>query len=300
MPGSLTPETRRTRRGPPPSRQAEPRRKLPDVAANATADRRAQRIESRNRAQRAQAQKLEAMGLLTGGVAHDFNNLLSIIIANLDLLVERLRSDPKAEELVHDALAAARCGADLTRGLLALVRCQPLPAQCSDVNEVISPLARVLGRGLGEHISVELSLAPDAWPVAIDRAQFESAIMNLACNGRDAMPRGGRLCIATRNSRIDQNQPAVQPEVKPGDYVVIEVSDTGTGMSPAVTERIFEAFFTTKESTDGTGLGLSMVADFVRQSGGHLGVQTDLGSGTMFRLYLPRSPVESAGTSAGC
>ena len=237
------------------------------------------------------------MGLLTGGVAHDFNNLLSIIISNLDLLLERSRSDPQAEELVRDALAAARCGADLTRGLLALVRGQPLPAQCSDVNNVISPLARVLGRGLGEHVSVELSLAPDVWPVAIDRAQFESAIMNLACNGRDAMPRGGRLCIATRNSRIDKNQPAVQPQMKPGDYIVVEVSDTGTGMSPAVTERIFEPFFTTKEPADGTGLGLSMVAEFVRQSGGYLDVQTELGRGTMFRLYLPRSPVESAGTT---
>jgi signal transduction histidine kinase len=300
MPGVLTPETRRSRRGPPPGRQAEPWRKLLDVAANATADRRAQRIEPRNRAQRAQAQKLEAMGLLTGGVAHDFNNLLSIIISNLDLLLERSRSDPKAEELVRDALAAALCGADMTRGLLALVRCQPLPAQCSDVNEVISPLARVLGRSLGEHISVELSLAPDVWPVAIDRAQFESAVMNLACNGRDAMPRGGRLCIATRNSRIDKNQPAVQPQVKPGDYVVVEVSDTGTGMTPAVAERIFEPFFTTKDPTRGTGLGLSMVAEFVRQSGGHLGVQTELGRGTMFRLYLPRSSVESSATSAGC
>jgi two-component system, cell cycle sensor histidine kinase and response regulator CckA len=242
------------------------------------------------RAQRTQAHKLEAIGLLTGGIAHDFNNLLSIIIGNLDLLLEQSRSDPEAVELARDALAAALCGADLTRSLLALVRRQPLRAQCPDVNEVITGLARVLSRGLGEHISVELSLAPGVWPVVIERAQLESAITNLASNARDAMPRGGRLSIATRNSRIGKNQLALHPRVKPGHYVVVEVSDNGTGMPPAVAERIFEPFFTTKKPADGSGLGLSIVADFVQQSRGRLSVQTELGRGTMFRLYLPRSP----------
>jgi CheY-like chemotaxis protein len=245
--------------------------------------------------QRTQAYKLEAIGLLTGGVAHDFNNLLSIIIGNLDLLLERSRSDPEAEELARDALAAALCGADLTRSLLALIRRPPLRAQCPDLNEVITDLARLLDRGLGEHISVELSLAPVVWPVAIDRAQLESAITNLACNARDAMPRGGRLSIATRNIRINKNDSATHPEMKPGHYVMVEVSDTGIGMTPTVAEHIFEPFFTTKKSS---GLGLSMVADFVQQSGGHLSVRTESGRGTTFRLYVPRSPTKIAPTSA--
>jgi signal transduction histidine kinase len=294
MPGPLTPETRQFSRWPPSGRQPERRRNLPDIGTNA--NRRALRADAHDRAQRAQAQKLEAMGLLTSGVAHDFNNLLSIIIGNLDLLHERSRSDPEAEELVHDALAAALCGADLTRNLLALARRQPLRAECSDVNEVIAALARVLRRSLGEHIIVELSLARGIWPVMIDRAQLESAITNLACNARDAMPRGGRLRIATRNRRIGNNQPAMHCRVEPGHYVVIEVSDTGTGMSQAVAKRIFEPFFTTKGPTDGSGLGLSMVAEFVQQSGGRLEVETELGKGTKFQLYLPRSPTKTVRT----
>ena len=234
------------------------------------------------------SQKMEAVGQLTGGLAHDFNNLLAIIIGNLDMLREIRAGDPVTDELVRDALDSALRGADLTRRLLAFARRQPLQPERVDINEVIGAIVRLLTRTLGENITIEMSLAPNVWPVQIDRAQFEAVIANLATNARDAMPRGGALLIDTRNGRLDEAYAAAHTDVTPGDYVVVEVSDSGTGMPPEILSRIFEPFFTTKEQGKGTGLGLSMVFGFMKQSGGHITVYSEPGKGTTFRLYLPR------------
>jgi PAS domain S-box-containing protein len=240
------------------------------------------------RVQLRHAQKMEAVGQLTGGLAHDFNNLLAIIIGNLDLLREIRHDDVVTDELVHDALESALRGADLTRRLLASARRQPLQPERADINAVIGGIVKLLTRTLGENIAIELVLSPTVWPVQIDRAQFEAAIANLATNARDAMPKGGTLLIDTRNCQLDEEYAAVHGEVTPGDYVVIEVSDSGCGMPPDVMARIFEPFYTTKEQGKGTGLGLSMVFGFMKQSGGHIAVYSEPGKGTTFRLYLPR------------
>jgi PAS domain S-box-containing protein len=242
----------------------------------------------RQREQLRQSQKMEAVGQLTGGLAHDFNNLLAIIIGNLDMLREVRADDPVTNELVRDALESALRGADLTPRLLAFARRQPLKPERVEINDIISGIVHLLTRTLGENISIEMSLAPNVWPVQIDRAQFEAVIANLATNARDAMPRGGALLIDTRNGQLDAAYAAGHSDVRPGDYVVVEVSDSGTGMPPDVLSRIFEPFFTTKEQGKGTGLGLSMVFGFMKQSGGHVTVYSELGKGTTFRLYLPR------------
>jgi PAS domain S-box-containing protein len=246
------------------------------------------REAEKQREQLRQAQKMEAVGQLTGGLAHDFNNLLAIIIGNLDLLREIRQDDLVTEELARDALESALRGADLTRRLLAFARRQPLQPERADINEVIGGIVKLLTRTLGENIAIELALSPSAWAVQIDRAQFEAAIANLATNARDAMPRGGTLLIDTRNGRLDEAYAATHTEVAAGDYVVIEVSDSGCGMPPEILTRIFEPFFTTKEQGKGTGLGLSMVFGFMKQSGGHITVYSEAGKGTTFRLYLPR------------
>ena len=235
-----------------------------------------------------QSQKMEAVGQLTGGLAHDFNNLLAIIIGNLDMLHELRAEDPVTDELVRDALDSALRGADLTRRLLAFARRQPLQPERADINDVIGAIVRLLTRTLGENIVIELALSPNVWPVQIDRAQFEAVIANLATNARDAMPRGGSLLIATRNGQLDATYAAGHPDVASGDYVIVEVSDSGTGMPPEVVSRIFEPFFTTKGQGKGTGLGLSMVFGFMKQSGGHISVYSELDKGATFRLYLPR------------
>ncbi len=240
------------------------------------------------REQLRQSQKMEAVGQLTGGLAHDFNNLLAIIIGNLDMLRETCADDPVTDELVRDALESALRGADLTRRLLAFARRQPLQPERTDINEVIGAIVRLLARTLGENITIEMALSPNVWPVQIDRAQFEAVIANLATNARDAMPRGGSLLIDTRNGLLDAAYAAAHTDVTPGDYVVVEVSDSGTGMPPDILSRIFEPFFTTKEQGKGTGLGLSMVFGFMKQSGGHITVYSEPGKGSTFRLYLPR------------
>jgi PAS domain S-box-containing protein len=246
------------------------------------------REAEKQREQLRQSQKMEAVGQLTGGLAHDFNNLLAIIIGNLDMLREIRAEDRVTDELVRDALDSALRGADLTRRLLAFARRQPLQPEPADINEVIGAIVRLLTRTLGENITIELALASHVWPVQIDRAQFEAAIANLATNARDAMPRGGSLLIATQNGRLDEAYAAAHADVASGDYVIIEVSDSGTGMPPEVLTRIFEPFFTTKEQGKGTGLGLSMVFGFMKQSGGHITVYSESDKGTTFRLYLPR------------
>jgi PAS domain S-box-containing protein len=234
-----------------------------------------------------QAQKMEAIGNLTGGLAHDFNNLLGIVIGNLDLLRSLRLDSPDIEELSGEALEAAVRGADLTRRLLAFARRQPLRPLRIDVNEQIAGIMKLLGRTLGENISITLELDPRVGPVIADPVQFEASLTNLATNARDAMPRGGRLIVATRNWQLDEEYAARHHDVTPGDYALIEVSDTGMGMPPEVTSRIFEPFFSTKERDKGTGLGLSMVFGFIKQSGGHINVYSEIGVGTTFRLYLP-------------
>jgi PAS domain S-box-containing protein len=246
------------------------------------------REAEKQRDQLRQAQKMEAVGQLTGGLAHDFNNLLAIIIGNLDLLRELRQDDLVTEELVRDALESALRGADLTRRLLAFARRQPLQPERADINEVIGGIVKLLTRTLGENIAIELALTPTVWPVQIDRAQFEAAIANLATNARDAMPRGGSLLIDTRNGQLDEDYAAAHSDVTAGDYVVIEISDSGRGMPPEILTRIFEPFFTTKGQGKGTGLGLSMVFGFMKQSGGHITVHSEPGKGTTFRLFLPR------------
>jgi signal transduction histidine kinase len=234
-----------------------------------------------------QSQKMEAIGQLTGGLAHDFNNLLGIVIGNLDMLREQPTIDPEHDELASSALEAALRGAELTRLMLAFARRQPLLPELCDINQVIRVIVRLLRRTLGEDILIDLQLADDVWPVLIDRVQLEAAITNLATNARHAMPRGGELAIITRNTCLDEDYAAAHADLVAGDYVSIEVSDTGTGMPPGLVERIFEPFFTTKEPGQGTGLGLSMVFGFLKQSGGHINVYSELGEGTTFRLYLP-------------
>jgi two-component system CheB/CheR fusion protein len=239
-------------------------------------------------AQLHQAQKMEAIGNLTGGMAHDFNNMLGVIIGNIDLLRDLKGEDRDIDELTREALDAAFRGADLTRRLLAFARQQPLRPQHVDVNELVSGITRLLRRTIGEDIEISLDLAAELWPVVVDPAQLEASLTNLATNARDAMTDGGRLMIVTANRTLDADYAAQHAEVAPGGYVMLEVSDTGCGMTPEVMHRIFEPFFTTKSRDKGTGLGLSMVFGFIKQSGGHIGVYSEPGIGTTFRLFLPR------------
>jgi signal transduction histidine kinase/CheY-like chemotaxis protein len=235
-----------------------------------------------------QAQKMEAIGNLTGGMAHDFNNVLGVVVGNLDLLGRLIKDQPVAEELRAEALNGALRGTDLIRRLLAFARRQSLRPERTDVNALIDGIGKLLSRTLGEQIDLTMHLDPMVWPAMTDPGQLGAALTNLATNARDAMRRGGRLAIATSNALLDADYAADQPEVAPGEYVLITVSDTGTGIDPAIISRIFEPFFTTKDPGQGTGLGLAMVFGFVKQSGGHLVVYSEPGRGSTFRLYLPR------------
>jgi CheY-like chemotaxis protein len=233
---------------------------------------------------------MEAVGQLTGGLAHDFNNLLAVIIGNLDIMAELLPSAPEHAELGAAALEAALSGAELTRRLLAFARRQPLKPEEVDANELVSGITKLLARTLGENIKITLDLDPATKPVFVDRVQLETAIANLANNARDAMPAGGQLFVATRNGHLDLDYIEKHPEVQSGEYVTIEISDTGQGMAPEIVERIFEPFYTTKGVGKGTGLGLSMVFGFLKQSAGHISVYSEPGLGTTFRLYLQPTP----------
>jgi PAS domain S-box-containing protein len=241
-------------------------------------------------AQLRQAQKMEALGQLTGGMAHDFNNLLLVILGNLSLLADGLPPDDE-DSLINctEARDAALRGAALIRSLLAFARRQPLRPEKIDVNALVSDQMVLLRRTLGDRVEIVTELADGLWPVMIDPAQLEAALVNLATNARDAMPKGGRLTITTRNRRLDRDYADQHADVVPGDYTLIEVNDTGIGMSQEVVDQIFEPFFTTKERGSGTGLGLSMVFGFVKQSGGHINVYSEVGVGTTFRLFLPRT-----------
>lgn len=239
-------------------------------------------------AQLQQAQKMEAIGNLTGGMAHDFNNLLTVIIGNLDTAVSALDRDPQTRRQLELALDAARRGAGLIRQLLAFARRQRLSPELTDANELVAGMLRLLNRILGEDIEIAFEPAPTLWPVMIDPSLLGSAIANLAANARDAMPEGGCLTIATRNVHLDPDYAEVNPDVAPGDFVLLEVSDNGAGMPAEMLDRAFEPFFTTKDEGRGSGLGLSMVFGFVKQSHSHIKLYSEAGHGTTVRIYLPR------------
>ncbi|MGD0023221.1 MAG: PAS-domain containing protein [Xanthobacteraceae bacterium] len=246
---------------------------------------------------RVHAEKMESLGKLTGGIAHDFNNYLGIIIGNLDL-VRRLPADnPMAKELTEEALGGALQGAELTKSLLAFSRRQPLAPQRVHVGDALAANALLLKRMLGQDITLTTDFAQGLWPLCIDRAQLDSCIINLAKNANGAMPRGGALTISARNAQLDERYSATNSDVTPGDYVLIEVSDTGTGMDSATLARVFEPFFSTKSVRHGTGLGLSMAFGFVKQSKGDIKIYSEVGHGTTVKIYLPRDgEAESAAT----
>ncbi|MDQ3583079.1 MAG: PAS domain S-box protein [Pseudomonadota bacterium] len=237
----------------------------------------------------AQAQKMEAVGQLTGGIAHDFNNLLTVIGGNLQLLEARLQDDPAGQKLRDAAARAAERGAERVHGLLAFARRQVLQPQAVDLNEIVAGMMPVLRQTLGEPIEIVLAPGVDLWAALADPGQVEAALLNLALNARDAMPEGGRLVLETANGTLGQDTTAPEAELTPGDYVLLSVSDTGEGMSEDTKRHAFEPFFTTKTTERGSGLGLSMVYGFARQSGGHVKVQSERGKGTTVKLYLPRA-----------
>ena len=236
-----------------------------------------------------QAQKMEAVGQLTGGVAHDFNNLLQVIIGNLDTVQRTLPPEAaRLQRAASGAMNGARRAASLTQRLLAFSRRQPLDPKVIGVNVLVNGLSELVHRTLGETVEVETVLGAGVWPVEVDPNELEAAILNLAVNARDAMPTGGRLTIETSNGHIDEAYAAPHAEVIPGQYVVIAVSDTGAGMDAATVGQAFEPFFTTKPVGKGTGLGLSQVYGFVKQSGGHVKIYSEVGEGTTVQIYLPR------------
>jgi PAS domain S-box-containing protein len=234
------------------------------------------------------SQQMEALGQLTGGIAHDFNNLLAVIIGNLDLLREKCRGQDVIKDLIDDSLSSASSGSDLVQSLLAFGRRQNLQPEPTDANTLVLGLSRVIERALGETIEIRWALNNDPWPIVVDKSQFETSLLNLVFNSRDAMPRGGLITIETNNVVV--NHPFGESEtIAAGRYVMMVVTDNGTGMIPAVAARAPRPFFTTKEPGDGAGLGLSMVYGFVRQSGGYLVIQSKPAGGTSVTLYFPRA-----------
>jgi PAS domain S-box-containing protein len=242
------------------------------------------------RAALAQAQKMETVGQLTGGFAHDFNNLLTPILGGAAMLERRAHDklDASSRRLLAGIADAARRAGELTQRLLAFSRRQTLAPRVTEINRLIAGMSELLRRSLGERVSVETVLAGGLWPCLVDSNQLENATLNLAVNARDAMPEGGKLTIETANAHLDEAYAAAHPEVAPGQYVMIAVSDTGTGMSEDVARRAFEPFYTTKGVGRGTGLGLSQVFGFVKQSGGHIKLYSEPGQGTTVKIYLPR------------
>jgi PAS domain S-box-containing protein len=252
-----------------------------------------QRILRETQEQLALSQRMEAVGQLSGGIAHDFNNLLMIIMGNL----ERVRHETQGlgesaanlQRSIASALRGAQRAAALTQRLLAFSRRQPLNPTLLDLNKYLPGAADFLHRSLGETIEIEVTGAPRLWPVEIDVPQLDTSLVNLAVNARDAMPNGGKLTVEASNQTLDRDYRRTNPEVAPGQYALICVSDTGHGMTEEVLARAFEPFFTTKETGQGTGLGLSQVYGFVKQSGGHVKIYSEVGHGTTVKLYFPRA-----------
>ncbi len=251
-------------------------------------------IRRREEAQAAliQAQRMEAFGLLTGGVAHDFNNLLTIVAGNLELLGGELETE-RARSFLKRAVGATDMAAGLTARLLTFARRRRLSPQALNLNELVLDLFELLRRSLGEPITLTTLLAGNLWATRADRSEVENAVLNLAINARDAMPAGGTLAIETRNVTVDAVESDRAAPCRPGDYVLLSVSDTGVGMDAATRERAFEPFFTTKEPGRGTELGLSTIYGFAEQSGGHVSIASAVGEGTTVNLFLPRAQAET-------
>jgi PAS domain S-box-containing protein len=243
-----------------------------------------------------QTQKMEAVGQLTGGLAHDFNNLLGIVLGNLDLLLERIVDDAESIDIAGEALQAARQGAELTQRMLAFSRKQPLQSRSFDLNDTVTSMSGMLRRTLGADITLTSVPSADLWPVFADPGQLGDVLLNLAVNARDAMPNGGHLVIETTSVQLGNALAEQYADITPGDYVMVAVTDSGTGMPPEILERVLEPFFTTKETGRGTGLGLSMAYAFAKQSGGYLKLYSEVGHGTSVKIFLPRAPeIEQAG-----
>jgi signal transduction histidine kinase/CheY-like chemotaxis protein len=268
-------------------RAEEALRELNATLEQQVADRTAQ-LQEKEQALR-QSQKMEAVGQLTGGIAHDFNNLLQVILGNLESLQRHLPGDSgRLQRAANQAVNGARRAAALTQRLLAFSRRQPLDPKPIDVNSLVQGSSDLMHRTLGETIAIETVLGAGLWRVEVDPNELEAALLNLAVNARDAMPEGGKLTIETVNTHIDQAYAASHTEVLTGQYVAICISDTGVGMTVATVNQAFEPFFTTKPVGKGTGLGLSQVYGFVKQSGGHVKIYSEVGQGTTVKLYLPR------------
>jgi PAS domain S-box-containing protein len=237
-----------------------------------------------------QAQKMEAVGQLTGGIAHDFNNLLMVVMGNLQLVEQLVHNDERAVKRIRAAMDAADKGSDLTRRMLAFSRQQTLQAKDVAVNDLVFKIEDLLKQAIGGSVELKIMPSADLWQVRADLSQLETAILNLSINARDAMkPKGGTLIIETANATLDADYCKVNDEATPGDYVVVAVTDTGSGIAPENLERVFQPFFTTKGPEAGSGLGLSMVYGFVKQSGGHVKIYSEVGHGTTVKLYLPRA-----------
>ncbi|TCS37515.1 PAS domain S-box-containing protein [Paucimonas lemoignei] len=235
-----------------------------------------------------QAQKMEAIGKLTGGIAHDFNNILQVIAGNLELLKLNFTGDEQAVQRMNMAIASVKRGAKLASQLLAFARRQALHPVPTDLGRILRGMDELLRRALGESIEIETIVGAGLWNAMVDRNHLENVILNLAINARDAMHGRGKLTLELGNAQLDERYAHLHADVTPGQYVMLAVSDTGTGIAPDIMDKIFEPFFTTKGEEEGTGLGLSMVYGFVKQSGGHIKVYSELGHGTQFKIYLPR------------
>ena len=279
----------------------EQRRRMNDLLETRVAERTAElqaanqklreEVQSRTEAEALirQMQKMEAVGQLTGGIAHDFNNMLAIIVGSLDMAKKYYERNPaKAATAIDHAMEGAKRAAELTARLLAFSRQQPLDPRPVDANKLVGSMSEMLTRTLGGNVRMETVLAGGLWRMFADPPQLESAILNLCVNGRDAMPDGGKITLETMNAHLDDTYAASHAEVRSGQYVAIAVTDSGTGMTPDVMSRAFDPFFTTKKPGQGTGLGLSQVYGFAKQSGGHVKLYSEIGQGTTVKLYLPR------------
>lgn len=236
-----------------------------------------------------QMQKVEAVGQLAGGIAHDFNNMLAVIMSGIGLAQKRLqRGQDGAEKFLDGALDGANRAAMLVKRLLAFSRQQPLAPKAIDANKFVAGISELISRALGETVQMETILGGGLWLTHVDPVQLENSILNLCVNARDAMPEGGCLTVETANCHLDDRYARLHPGIPAGQYVLIAVTDTGTGMSPDILEKVFDPFFTTKDASKGTGLGLSQVYGFVKQSGGHVKIYSELGQGSTVKIYLPR------------